>query len=279
MQIKTHKLHRADGTPVSYEPTENRGGKLKNGKPRFVIIHFTANGSARGTIDYFRNPANRVSAHLVVDHEGAVTQMVPFNERAWHAGASSWMGLDGLNSYSVGIEIVNWGGLQGGPGHWKSWTGKPLPDDRVIEAAHRNNPGHVQGWEIFDPDQVETVAAIVRALGATYGIGAAEVLGHDDIAPRRKSDPGPAWDMTRFRAMIAGRADDAPALETFVVNAQSGLNMRAGPGVEHAVIKLLAKGSVVSAIEANGLWRLVSEFEDGVEGDTGWVHGNWLAPC
>lgn len=278
MRIKTHKLFHSDGSAIPFESTENKRGRLKNRKPRFIIIHFTANGSARGTINFFKNPANRVSAHLVVGHDGAVTQMVAFNERAWHAGRSSWLGLNGLNSYSVGIEIVNWGGLQGNRGNWKTWTGKSIADDRVIEASHRNNPDHSKGWEIFDEEQIEATAALVRALSEAYGIGPAQVLGHDDIAPRRKTDPGPAWDMARFRSLSFGRDEEEPDLDEFQVTARNGLNMRNGPGVQHDKIKLLVRGTAVSVIEVNGLWWLVAEVSNGVEGETGWVHSNWLAP-
>jgi len=278
MHIKKHRLFDAHGNAVPFEATENQSGKLVGGKPRFVIIHYTANGSARGTVDHFKNPANKVSAHLVVGHDGDVTQMVAFNERAWHAGRSSWMGRDGLNAYSVGIEIVNWGKLQGATGRWKTWTGAPLADDRVIEAAHRHHPSHVTGWEVFDEAQVHAVAEIVRALGATYGITPDAVLGHDDIAPQRKSDPGPAWDMQRFRATLGGRADDEAAMALFEVNAPRGLNMRTGPGIDYERIKLLANGARVSAIETDGLWWLVAEIRNGAEDDTGWVHSHWLAP-
>ncbi len=278
MQVKRHRLFDAQGAGVPFEATANQGGRLVGGKPRFIIIHYTANGSARGTVEFFKNPVNKVSAHLVVGHDGDVTQMVAFNERAWHAGRSSWMGRDGLNACSVGIEIVNWGKLQGATGRWKTWTGTPIADDRVVEAAHRHHPGQVTGWEIFDTAQLQTVAAIVRALGETYGIAPDAVLGHDDISPQRKSDPGPAWDMQRFRAMLGGRAEEEAATALFEVTARRGLNMRSGPGIAHERIKLLTHGTLVSGIETDGLWWLVAEISDGAEDDTGWVHSHWLAP-
>lgn len=278
MEIRKHRLLDAHGVAVPFEATENQSGKLIGNKPRYVVIHYTASGSARGTVEFFRNPANKVSAHLVVGHDGEVTQMVPFNERAWHAGHSSWLDHDGLNRYSVGIEIVNWGRLQGATGKWKSWTGTPIADDRVIEATHRHHPDRIAGWEVFDTAQVRTVAETVQALATTYGITPDCVLGHDDISPLRKSDPGPAWDMHRFRAMLAGRAEDEAAQELFAVNARNGLNLRAGPGVAHERIKLLGNGTLVSAIETDGLWWLVAEIRDGAEDDTGWVHSHWLVP-
>jgi N-acetylmuramoyl-L-alanine amidase len=278
MHIKGNKLFRADGSAVPFEATTNKGGKLKNAKPRFVVLHYTANGSARSTVEHFKNKSSNVSAHLVVDHDGTTTQMVPFNERAWHAGLSSWKGLTGLNSYSVGIEIVNWGKLQGSRGNWRTWTGKPVSNDRVIEAAHRSAPETISGWEVFDEAQFDAVTEIILALRDAYGIAAADIVGHDDIAPRRKSDPGPAWDMTRFRSLVAGRADDGDTHEMFTVTAATGLNMRNGPGVEYDKIKMLNRNAIVSVIENNGRWWLVSEMTGDSEGDTGWVHSNWLTP-
>lgn len=280
MKVRDHRLRNDDGTTVPLINTPNKSGRLKGGKPRFVVIHFTAGASAQGAINWFRNPDARASAHLVIGHDGGVTQMGKFDEKLWHAGSSSWAGLTGLNSHSVGIEIANWGGLQGGWGAWRSWTGAAVPDERVIEAAHKNRPGLVQGWEIYDEAQIDATAAAVRALADAYGLGPEAVIGHDDISPIRKTDPGPAWDMDRFRARVFGRADEGgEEAALFSVTAESGLNMRKGAGVEHEAIKLLAAGTRVAVVERAGLWWLVTEMIDGREDQTGWVHSRWLGPA
>jgi len=277
MKVRDHRLRNDDGTTVPLINTPNKRGSLKGGKPKYVVIHFTAGGSAQGAINWFKNPDAKASAHLVIGHDGAITQMGKFNERLWHAGKSKWNGHSGLNSHSVGIEIANWGGLKGDWGGWRSWTGKLVPDDRVIEAAHRNSPGHVQGWEIYDEEQIDATAATVRALADEYGLAAADVIGHDDISPIRKTDPGPAWDMDRFRARIFGRSDDGDETqEVFKVAANSGLNMRKGPGVDNDVVKLLASGANVALVERSGLWWMVAELVGGKEDSTGWVHSRWL---
>ncbi len=277
MKVRDHRLRNDDNTVVPFESTPNKGGKLKGGKPKFVIIHYTAGGSARSAINTFRRAGANVSAHLVIGHDGEVTQMGKFDERLFHAGASQWKGLSGLNSHSVGIEIANWGKLDEGPTGWKSWAGTPVSDDRVILAAHRNAPGAVHGWEMFDGAQIDATAAAVAAIAAEYGLGPDAVLGHDDISPGRKIDPGPAWDMERFRARVFGRAEDGPEVApAFKVTAGSGLNMRDGPGVGHAKIKKLAKGAKVVRIEADGVWWLVAEIVGGEEDQTGWVHSRWL---
>lgn len=277
MKIRNGRLYHDDGSAVGFEKTRSQGGKLKGGKPRYVIIHYTAGATARGSVGWFRNPDAKVSAHLVIGHDGSITQMVKFEETAWHAGRSSWQGKKGLNDYSVGIEIANWGVLQGGWGRWKSWTGTSVPDERVIEAAHRNAPGWVRGWEIFDGAQIDATIAATQALVSAYGIKPEEVLGHDDISPVRKSDPGPAWDMERFRARVFGRSEDGADLEQFEVTAASGLNLRRGPGIEHEKIRKLDQGTKVALVERHDLWWLVAIIVDGQEDETGWVHSKWLA--
>jgi N-acetylmuramoyl-L-alanine amidase len=277
MKVRDHRLRNDDGTVVPFENTPNKGGKLKGGKPKFIIIHYTAGGSARSAINTFKNDANDVSAHLVIGHDGDITQMGKFDERLFHAGASKWKGISGLNSHSVGIEIANWGKLTEGPTGWKSWAGTAISDDRVILAEHRNFPGATHGWEIFDEAQIAATAAAVSAIAKEYGLGADAVLGHDDISPTRKVDPGPAWDMDRFRAHVFGRAEEGEEeAPVFKVIADSGLNMRDGPSVEHAKIKKLAKGAKVAKIDSSGVWWFVAEIVGGAEDQTGWVHSRWL---
>jgi N-acetylmuramoyl-L-alanine amidase len=202
--------------------------------------------------------------------------MADLNEKTWHAGRSSWKGLNGLNSHSIGIEMVNWGGLRGTPGGWKSWTGVPVQDGRVIEAAHRNSPGQVRGWEIYDAAQIDAAANVVAAVADAYAIGPREVIGHEDISPIRKTDPGPAWDMEGFRSLVFGDADDDADIDLFEVTAAAGLNMRTAPGVGAAPIELLPLGTRVTIVERDGLWWLVSKMKDGQPDTTGWVHSNWL---
>jgi N-acetylmuramoyl-L-alanine amidase len=276
VQIRNHRLHQDAGAAVAFQGTPNGGGPLSGGQPRFIVMHFTANGSARSAIDWLGSARAKASAHLVIGPDGAVTQMVNLQEKAWHAGRSSWKGLSGLNSHSVGIEMVNWGGLQGAPGGWRSWTGVPVADERVIEAEHRNSPGQKRGWEVFDAAQIDAAANAVAAIADAYGIGARDVIGHDDIAPQRKTDPGPAWDMESFRELVFGGAEDEADIDLFEVSAASGLNMRTGAGVGSPAIELLPQGTRVVAVQRDRPWWLVSKIRNGQPDTTGWVHSNWL---
>jgi AmpD protein len=110
----------------------------------------------------------QVSAHLLVDRRGECTQFVPFDLRAWHAGVSSWQGRPGCNDYSIGIELEG-------------------ADDVPYEEA-----------------QYRTLARVIRALWAAYPtLGRNALAGHSEIAPGRKTDPGPAFDWARLRELLA----------------------------------------------------------------------------
>ncbi|MEE4299670.1 MAG: 1,6-anhydro-N-acetylmuramyl-L-alanine amidase AmpD [Pseudomonadales bacterium] len=118
--------------------------------------------------DYASLEGVRVSSHLLVHRTGACVQFVPFHLRAWHAGVSSWRGREGCNDFSVGIEL-----------------------EGTDEAAYTDA-------------QYSVVGAVIRSLRSTYGAIAEDaVVGHADVAPGRKTDPGPAFDWARLGAAIA----------------------------------------------------------------------------
>ncbi|MDT7933611.1 MAG: N-acetylmuramoyl-L-alanine amidase [Sphingomonadaceae bacterium] len=186
------------GARVPFVPARNMGAPFPE-PPEIAVIHFTGGGSARSSAAWFADPRNRSSsAHVVIDRDGSVIQCVPFDRQAWHAGVSAWRGLTGLNRYSWGIELANWGWLQRMGAGWADGAGRPVQG--AVLAAHRHgNPGGDAGpigWEPYPSAQVAAAAALCGALGVR------EVVGHDDIAPGRKSDPGPAFDMPAFRARV-----------------------------------------------------------------------------
>lgn len=250
--------------------------------PKIAVIHYTAGASARSSADWFRNRDNKgSSAHVVVDRDGSVIQCVAFDTIAWHAGKSRWRNvagtdLVGLNQTSFGIELANWGDLRPTGNGWASHTGVPIADP--VLAVHRNgNPPNGSrtpiGWEPFPRAQIETAAGIVRALIASYGVN--EIVGHDDIAPVRKSDPGPAFDMTRFRTWVfGGRQDDGDTLVK--VNVANGLNLRNGPGTQFAMIETLVNGTMLEPREADGNWLQVNVLNAaGAPRATGWVNSGF----
>ena len=117
---------------------------------------------------YFAGIADlRVSAHVLIDRQGAVTQFVPFGRRAWHAGASAWRGRGRCNDFSIGIELEG------------------TDDDPFTEAQYR------------------TLADLIAWLRAAFpGVAADALAGHSDIAPGRKTDPGPCFDWARLHQLL-----------------------------------------------------------------------------
>jgi N-acetyl-anhydromuramoyl-L-alanine amidase len=132
------------------------------------IEQFFAGNLDAGAHPYFAQIAGqRVSAHVLIRRDGAVVQFVPFAERAWHAGVSRWNGRDACNDFSVGIELEG-------------------TDDRP-----------------YDDAQYGALAALIRALCHAYpGLSRDNVVGHSDIAPGRKTDPGDSFDWPRLRSLL-----------------------------------------------------------------------------
>ena len=136
--------------------------KRAGGDPTMIILHYTGMGSALEALEALCDKVAKVSAHYFIDEDGSVFNLVKEEKRAWHAGNSFWEGKTDINSASIGIEIVN--------------------------------PGHEYGYRAFPARQMEAVAELCAALCKTYNIKPRHVLGHSDVAPERKSDPGELFD-------------------------------------------------------------------------------------
>ena len=123
-----------------------------------IVLHYTGMESAQAAIDRLRDPEAKVSAHYLVDEDGTILRLVPEEKRAWHAGRSHWRGIQDVNSASIGIEIVN--------------------------------PGHEHGYRPFPEAQMGALIPLVADIKARHGITRGNVVGHSDVAPARKLDPG-----------------------------------------------------------------------------------------
>jgi N-acetylmuramoyl-L-alanine amidase len=133
-----------------------------------LIMHYTGMTSAEGAILALTDGEGprRVSAHYTLDEDGTVYAHVAEEMRAWHAGVSWWQGRDDVNSRSVGIEIVN--------------------------------PGHEWGYRAFPKAQIDALIVLAKGIVARHGIPARNVVGHSDIAPGRKIDPGELFPWKRL---------------------------------------------------------------------------------
>ncbi|MDR2274484.1 MAG: N-acetylmuramoyl-L-alanine amidase [Sphingobacterium sp.] len=161
MQVKNNRIYNNDGTPVEFRPTPNKGSTIS---PIYIVMHYDAAPNATSAINWMTDPKSQVSAHLHISREGEVTQLVPFNQKAWHAGVSKWRGLTGLNSYSIGIELQNTGTQQ------------------------------------YTDIQINAAIEVCKTLIANYPIK--EIIGHSDIAPGRKPDPGSQFPWAKFKPLI-----------------------------------------------------------------------------
>jgi N-acetylmuramoyl-L-alanine amidase len=275
MRISRHRLLRDDGTPVPYRRSPNQGAGIS---PELVVVHYTAGSSAESSIAWLTDPAARASAHLVVARDGSVTQLVRFDRRAWHAGRSSWNGRENVNGFGIGIELDNAGALLRRGDGWTSAWGAPIDDADVVTAAHKHG-GPVRGWHAYSARQLAVAADVANTLVRHYDL--VDVVGHDDVSPGRKTDPGPAFPMQSFRARVMGRPDGEPAVER--AQTTVALNIRTGPGTafERLPASPLPAGTKLEILAVQGEWRQVLVL-DAVSGDfdiEGWVHGRYLVPA
>jgi len=273
--VKNNRLA-INGKNVQYVPTPNTSGKMD---PKYLVIHFTAGQSAKGAINWMKQKRAKASAHFVLDYNGDLTQMAPMNVTTWHAGRSKWDGINGLNRHSIGIEVVNPGPMKKiSEGRYKAWFGQiydrsEYPD--IIEDRHENG-GPVMGWLPFSPEQIQVLLHICPIIMDKYDLK--ECVGHDQIAPRRKVDPGPCLERSFFD-LINGREDgnktDNADGDYEVVNAKGGLNIRHWPSPESKPHDFgpLPNGTKVDIIRRKAEWALVELVDVGHEG---WVHTNWL---
>jgi N-acetylmuramoyl-L-alanine amidase len=270
MKVSRHRLHHADGRPYDWRPSSNRGSRLE---PEFLVIHYTAGRTLEESVNWLARKESRASAHVVIGRDGAVVQMVPFDVVAWHAGASEWGGRVGLNRWSIGIELDNAGRLTRHGSRWRAWYGGLFEPEDVLEATHRHEAAP-SGWHTYTQVQLDAALEVCSLLAQRYDIR--EVLGHDDISPGRKVDPGPAFPMSSFRARILGRQEDEAPVHT----STAVLNIRTGPGTAHETLAAgpLPEGTRVQVVRQQDSWWLVDVLDavNGVPDVQGWVHHRFL---
>jgi N-acetylmuramoyl-L-alanine amidase len=189
---------------VTFRPLRKDGEDMPT--RRLLVMHFTAGWSADSSLEWWRRPeAKGASAHLLIDRDGSIIQVRPFNQTAGHAGTSRWMDPNtgtmhrNLNHCAIGIELCTVGSLPRKV--YPAAMGNPLGGRTIpfTEARHKHG-GPVRKWEIFTEAQLDTARLVAAALVARYRLD--DVVGHEDIAPGRREDPGPAFPMNDFRAAL-----------------------------------------------------------------------------
>jgi len=175
--------------------------------PDTIVLHYTALPSLQKATAVFDDPQTRASAHLLIGRDGAIIQLLPFNRIAWHAGQSRWQKRQDINRYGIGIELDNAGRLLETAKGYQAWWGGYYPEDEVYFGTHRHET-IPYFWHGYTAVQMETVTEICRALYSKYDIK--WILGHEEIAPGRKSDPGPAFPLDEIRSHFDDRSAHEP---------------------------------------------------------------------
>ncbi|MEM7223906.1 MAG: N-acetylmuramoyl-L-alanine amidase [Pseudomonadota bacterium] len=157
---------------IRQRPSPNHNARPDGQAVDILLLHYTGMESADAALERLVDPAAQVSAHYIIDEAGAVTQMVAEDRRAWHAGVASWSGDSDVNGRSIGIELVN--------------------------------PGHELGYRDFPEPQMTSLISLAKEILARHPIPPARVLGHSDVAPLRKLDPGERFDWARLAAIGIG---------------------------------------------------------------------------
>jgi N-acetylmuramoyl-L-alanine amidase len=150
--------------PLPLPASPNHDARPEGVRPCLVVLHYTGMATAAAAVARLCDPEARVSAHYVVDEDGTVLSLVPEARRAWHAGVAGWGAIDDVNGHSIGIELVN--------------------------------PGHDWGYRAFPQRQVAALIDLATAIVDRYRLTPAAIVGHSDVAPARKIDPGELfpWD-------------------------------------------------------------------------------------
>lgn len=235
-------------------------------EPEFILTHYTV-GSAASAVHAFTKGARKVSAHLLVDRGGAVTQFVPFSKRAWHAGRSTWEDRTGCNGFMIGIEFENVGPL-----HLVGSGFRDVYERTYSGGVVEEQQGRYRYWAAYTSEQIERGQEIVHALLDAYP-KIRRVLGHSDVSPGRKIDPGPAFPLETLDDLCDERGDrDSDEGDEYTVT--TALNMRSGPGMGYRVLDVLAKGTQVTPKARDGLWWLVKSHDSA----DGWVYSKYLTP-
>ncbi len=176
-------------------PSPNHDARPAGAAVDMLVLHYTGMADAGAALARLCDAGSRVGAHYLIDEDGAVYRLVSEERRAWHAGVAAWRGRTDINAVSIGVEIVN--------------------------------PGHDFGYRPFPEAQMAAVEALCRGVVARRPIPARHVLGHSDVAPARRADPGELFDWARLAGAGVGLWP-----EKAVVTSEMGLTLRRGDAGE-----------------------------------------------
>jgi N-acetylmuramoyl-L-alanine amidase len=243
----------------------NSRGSFQRGRPVGILLHYTAGGPA---VDRLSGKNSNVSVHFTVDRNGAAYQCGDLDQRLWHAGVSHIAGMTGLNDWYIGIEQANFG-------YWRDEEGLPSLE-KAKEAGwqhlgHKYDPTRLLYWELYPEALLARTEAICKWLVQEIP-SIKNIHGHDDVSPGRKSDPGPAFPINRYRNILM--PDDAKVPPKYRVAVSDFLNVRAGPSAttEKRNWGPLKDGDVVEYLREEGTWFMIRNKDK----QEGWVSSLYL---
>jgi len=201
MTTLTIRNHRLVGAGVTYVQANAMGGVIA---PSLIVMHDTAGRLDKGSsVGWFRSKDCKTSAHIVIERDGSIVQMVPFNRKAFHAGESVWHGQRYCNGFSIGIEIVSPGKLDS---NGRAWFGQAVPPGTRLDELYTPEHGGRGCWLPYTPAQIDAIKRLSRALMAAYA-DINDIATHWQISPGRKIDPGPQFPLAEVIAYASGEAD------------------------------------------------------------------------
>ena len=251
--------HRLLSDHVQHESTEKHSGQFASGLPDTLVLHYTGSGTLQSAVNTMLDPDVKASAHLVIGRNGSVVQLMPFDRIAWHAGVSEYQGRKDINRYSIGVELENAGRLVKSGDQYVSWFGRAYSEDDVVAAVHQNEqePSY---WHRYTEAQISSVMELFRLLCGVYRIRT--IVGHEEISPNRKVDPGPAFplDIIRERLLYHDRQDGVVQYEQL-----------SRPGIVYHNAELMTQPDLASARLVQG--GFVKGTEVNIKGEmNGWYH-------
>lgn len=279
--IKNHKI-----AEIPFTPARDFGGIIV---PELVVLHDTAGRlDAGSSVRWLAGNPAKTSAHFVVERNGDVTQMVPINRRANHAGRSIYHGRDGVNGFSIGIEIVNPGWMEPvGGGQARAWWGEKF-SDREYSIRAANTPHHRPGmWMDYTQAQISAVTDLLVSLFAQIST-LRDIRAHWYVSPGRKVDVNPLFPLDAVRAQVLGhddpadqdaqdRSDSVRCGQMVWVDAPGdSLNMRRWPSFNPNIITAIPHGTRVPILREGVFearrWMLTS-----YAGREGWVLQSYVS--
>jgi N-acetylmuramoyl-L-alanine amidase len=160
-------------------PAPSPNFDARTAPPDMLVLHYTGMRTGEDALARLRDPDAKVSSHYLVEEDGRVFALVAEERRAWHAGVSFWKGERNINAVSIGIELVN--------------------------------PGHEFGYRDFPEAQIAALIALLADIRSRWTIPDARIVGHSDVAPSRKTDPGERFPWARLAAAGHGLWVEPPA--------------------------------------------------------------------